>query len=70
MLSLIYNGLISFDITLVFQLLNTVLILFIFIGVPVILFKYIKRAKMNGQKIDDVNNKMDYIMDKFDDDNF
>ena len=69
MASLIYNGFVSFDITLVFQLLNTVLILIIFIGVPVILFKYIKRAKRNGQKIDDVNNKVDYILDKIDEEN-
>ena len=69
MTSLIYNGLVSFDITLVFQLLNTVLILIIFIGVPVILLKYIKRAKRNGQKIDNVNNKVDYILDKIDEDN-
>ncbi|MCH4890106.1 DUF4083 domain-containing protein [Acidaminobacter sp. JC074] len=60
------TGLVSFDATLIFQIINTIVILAIFIGVPYVLFKYIRKTNGNNRKIDQVNKKVDLILEKLD----
>ena len=58
------QGLVSLDATLIFQLINTIIILAIFIGVPYVLFKYIRKTRGNSKKIDEVNKKVDLVLEK------
>ena len=60
------KGVLTLDHTLLFQLLNTLIILFIFIGIPIIIYRMLKKNSVKRKEIDILNEKIDMINDKLD----
>jgi len=60
------KGAFTLDHTLFFQFLNTAIILFIFIGIPFIIYRMLKKNSVKRKEIDILNEKIDMINDKLD----
>ncbi|MBI9011380.1 MAG: hypothetical protein JEZ08_04060 [Clostridiales bacterium] len=60
------KGLFTLDHTLFFQFLNTVILLFIFIGIPFIIYRLLKKSSVKRKEIHILNEKIDMINEKLD----
>ena len=56
----------TWDITFLFQAMNTMILLLIFIGVPYLIYRMLKKNSVKREEIDLLNKKMDTIIEKLD----
>lgn len=56
------TGLISFDATLLFQIINILILVFLIVGIPVIIFKVIKIIRTRNKHLKDINQKLDLLI--------
>jgi hypothetical protein len=59
-------GLVTKDVTLWFQIINTLVLLAIVIGIPLILIKILKASRIKDRKIEELNMKIDSMMNELD----
>ena len=57
-------GLVTNDSTLVFQLINTVLLLFIVIGIPILIYKLIKSSHRNKMEIEKLRHQVSTLIER------
>lgn len=57
-------GLVTFDVTLIFQVINTLIMLLFFIGVPYLIFRMFKSSQRKTKEIELLNNKIDALAEK------
>ncbi|MBN2794652.1 MAG: DUF4083 family protein [Clostridia bacterium] len=56
-------GFIVFDTTLVFQMINSLLLLAIIIGIPIIIIKMMRNSKSRNEEMKRLNEKMDTVIE-------
>ena len=59
-------GLVTTDATLIFQILNTLILLLIVIGIPIIIVVIIRALKRKNKAVEAMNEKLDQIIRKLD----
>ena len=59
-------GLVTTDATLIFQILNTLILLLIVIGIPMIIVLIIRALKRKNKAVESMNDKLDQIIKKLD----
>jgi hypothetical protein len=59
-------GLVTTDATLIFQILNTLILLLIVIGIPIIIVLIIRALKRKNKAVESMNDKLDQIIKKLD----
>ena len=61
-LAAVQMGLVTLDSTLVFQIINTLFLLLIIIGVPVLVIKFIKSNRKKAAHIESIDKKLDLLL--------
>jgi len=65
MYAIIYEtGMISFDATLLFQIVNTLLLLLVIIGIPVLIIRFVKMSKTKHENLKEINQKLDWLINE------
>jgi hypothetical protein len=59
-------GLETLDATLIFQILNTLFLILIVLGVPIIIILIIRALKRKNTHMESIHDKLDLILDKLD----
>lgn len=59
-------GLVTTDATLIFQILNTLILLLIVIGIPIIIVVIVRALKRKNKAVESMNEKLDQIIKKLD----